>query len=84
MSTRGLFPDVFFRSLNKLKQIPLMKKTFGQNLSQIGAPYDLYGQKNLGRQLSGIELRVVTVSIWMSVQPSTIIQRYSRNQAKLT
>ena len=28
----------------------------GQNLSQIGALYDFYGQKNLGRQSSGIEL----------------------------
>ena len=46
----------FFRSINKLKQIPLMKKKFGQNLSQIGALYDFYGQKNLGRQSSGIEL----------------------------
>ena len=47
----------FFRSINKLKQIPLMKKKFGQNLSQIGALYDFYGQKNLGRQSSGIELK---------------------------
>ena len=46
----------FFRSINKLKQIPLMKNKFGQNLSQIGALYDFYGQKNLGRQSSGIEL----------------------------
>ena len=27
-----------------------MKTKFGQNLSQIGALYDFYGQKNLGRQ----------------------------------
>ena len=33
-----------------------MKKKFGQNLSQIGALYDFYGQKNLDRQSSGIEL----------------------------
>ena len=46
----------FFRSINKLKQIPLMKKQFGQNLSQIGAFYDSYGQKNLGRQSSEIGL----------------------------
>ena len=36
-----------------------MKKKFGQNLSQIGALYDFYGQKNLGRQSSGIELSLV-------------------------
>ena len=29
---------------------------FGQNLSQIGALYDFYGQKHLGRHSSGIEL----------------------------
>ena len=33
-----------------------MKTKFGQNLSQIGALNDFYGQKNLGRQSSGIEL----------------------------
>ena len=33
-----------------------MKNKFGQNVSQIGALYDFYGQKNLGRQSSGIEL----------------------------
>ena len=33
-----------------------MKQEFGQNLSQIGALYDFYGQKNLGRQSSEIEL----------------------------
>ena len=32
------------------------EKKIGQNLSQIGAYYDFYGQKNLGRQSSGIEL----------------------------
>ena len=36
-----------------------MKNKFGQNLSQIGALYDFYGQKNLGRQSSGIELSTV-------------------------
>ena len=35
-----------------------MKKQFGQNLSQIGALYDFYSRKNLGRQSSGIELSV--------------------------
>ena len=50
---------MFFRSINKLKQIPLTKKTFGQNLSQIGALYDFYVQKNVGRQSSGIEFSVI-------------------------
>ena len=49
---------MFFRSINKLKQIPLMKQKFGQNMSQIGALYDFYGQKNVGRQSSGLELRI--------------------------
>ena len=35
-----------------------MKKKFGQNLSQIVGLYDFYGQKNLGRQSSGIELKL--------------------------
>ena len=34
------------------------EKKFGQNLSQIGALYDFYGQKNVGRQSSGLELRI--------------------------
>ena len=32
------------------------KKNIGQNLSKIGALYDFYGRKNLGRQSSGIQL----------------------------
>ena len=47
---------MFSRSINKLKQIPLMKQKFGQNLSQIGALCDFFGQKNLDCQSSGIEL----------------------------
>ena len=43
-----------------IKQIPVMKKTFGQNLSQIVGLYDFYGQKNLGCQSSGIELNKQT------------------------
>ena len=49
-----------------------MKKQFGQNLSQIGALYDFYGQKNLGRQSSGIELKLGpyfkdTVCLWLAI-----------------
>ena len=40
-----------------------MKNKFGQNLSQIGALYDFYGQKNLGRQSSGIELSKFWVEV---------------------
>ena len=43
------------------QQIPLMKNKFGQKLSQIGALYDFYGQKNLGRQSSGIEFSTVLI-----------------------
>ena len=34
-----------------------MKNKFGKNVSQIGALYDFYGQKNLGRHSNGIQLR---------------------------
>ena len=60
-----------FCSTNKLKQIALMKKQFGQNLSQIGALYDFYSQKNLGRQSSGIELRSLTWRLLKRSQGAT-------------
>ena len=41
-----------------------MKQKFGQNLSQIGALYDFYGQKNLGHQSSEIELRQPVWLAW--------------------
>ena len=41
-----------------------MKKKILQNLSQIGALYDFYGQKNVGRQSSGIEFRSCSQSTW--------------------
>ena len=60
----------FFRSLNKLKQIPLTKTKFGQNLSQIGALYDFYGQKNLGRQLEKPKFKLDLEKIQSFQQPS--------------
>ena len=45
-----------------------MKQKFGQNLSQIGALYDFYGQKNLGRQSSGIELSYVLLKFHVGVE----------------
>ena len=59
--------------MNKLKQIPLMKQKFWYNLSQIGALYDFYGQKNLGRQSSGIELKLSSPAL--KVELRTLQQR---------
>ena len=53
-----------------------MKKKFGKNLSQIGALYDFYGQKDLGRQSSGIELSTILLSYSMSLSLSSLIGMY--------